>query len=246
MLTIDFDRLDVRPGMKMLDLGCGAGRHAFEAFRRGAHICALDYSHAELPPVRNLLWAMGEEGQAPSGTGYLCLQGDALRLPFPDAAFDRVVTSEVMEHVSDDRAALAELFRITAPGGMVAVTVPSWMPEKVCWALSAEYHAPLVAGGHVRIYTLAELQARMREAGFSPVGHHRAHALHSPYWWLKCAVGPTIEHHPLVQAYHRLLVWDISHAPAVTRVSERVLNPVLGKSLVVYARKVGGSASADT
>jgi hypothetical protein len=43
--------------------------------------------------------------------------------------------------------------------------------------------------------------------------------------------------HPLVRAYHRLLVWDITAHTPLTRVPETVLNPVLGKSLVVYARK---------
>ena len=77
----------------------------------------------------------------------------------------------------------------------------------------------------------------MTDAGLVPSGSHRAHALHSPYWWLRCAVGPTNDTHPLVRAYHQLLVWDIEQAPAVTRVTERVLNPVLGKSVVVYASR---------
>ena len=53
------------------------------------------------------------------------------------------------------------------PGGTLAVTVPAWLPEQVCWALSDEYHAPFVEGGHVRIYTEAELRpeaARRRPA----------------------------------------------------------------------------------
>ena len=119
----------------------------------------------------------------------------------------------------------------------IAVTVPAWLPEKICWQLSAEYHAPLSDGGHVRIYTEDQLRRRMTDAGLVPSGSHRAHALHSPYWWLRCAVGPTNDTHPLVRAYHQLLVWDIEQAPAVTRVTERVLNPVLGKSVVVYASR---------
>ena len=77
----------------------------------------------------------------------------------------------------------------------------------------------------------------MRGAGLEPGAAHHAHALHSPYWWLKCAVGPTNDDHPLVKAYHRLLVWDIARrSPAPSPGStERLLNPVLGKSLVVYA-----------
>jgi hypothetical protein len=68
-------------------------------------------------------------------------------------------------------------------------------------------------------------------------GSHHAHALHSPYWWLKCAVGPRNDDHPLVRRYRKLLEWDIIRAPMVTRVPERLLNPVLGKSYVVYATK---------
>jgi hypothetical protein len=67
--------------------------------------------------------------------------------------------------------------------------------------------------------------------------HHHAHALHSPYWWLKCAVGVRRDDHPLARAYHRLLVWDIMSRPAATRLTERALNPILGKSLVMYAAK---------
>ena len=107
----------------------------------------------------------------------------------------------------------------------------------LCWALSEEYHAPIAVGGHVRIYTEDEMRTKMRGAGLTPGGAHLVHALHSPYWWLRCAVGPTNDQNPLVRAYTRLLEWDITSAPAVTRVTERVLNPVLGKSLVVYATK---------
>ena len=78
---------------------------------------------------------------------------------------------------------------------------------------------------------------RLRRAGLRPVASHHAHALHSPYWWLRCWVGPRRDDHPAVRAYHRLLVWDIMRAPRLTRVTERVLNPLLGKSLVVYLEK---------
>jgi SAM-dependent methyltransferase len=163
--------------------------------------------------------------------------GDALRLPFADGTFDRIIASEVMEHIPDDAAAAAELARVLRPGGTIAVTVPAWFPEQVCWAITDEYHAPHVPGGHVRIYTESVLRRRLRDAGLRPGTAHRAHALHSPYWWLKCAVGTTNDDHPLVRSWHRLLVWDITERPLVTRVAEGILSPVLGKSLVVYATK---------
>lgn len=74
-------------------------------------------------------------------------------------------------------------------------------------------------------------------AGLKPYGTHHAHALHSPYWWLKCAFGVDNDKALPVRAYHKLLVWDIMKKPAVTRVAEQLLNPVVGKSFVAYATK---------
>ena len=240
MLTVDYGRLGLRPGDRLLDLGCGAGRHAFEAARRGARVVALDYAFDELPTVTSLIGAMAEAGELPGDPHAAAVNGDACNLPFATGSFDRIIASEVFEHVPDDGAAFRELARILRPGGVMAVTVPAWLPEQVCWALSDQYHAPYVEGGHVRIYTEAKLRNRIRAAGLEPRGAHRAHALHSPYWWLKCAVGPTNDDNPLVKAYHQVLVWDLTGTPGistVTRTTERVLNPVLGKSKVVYARK---------
>jgi len=92
-------------------------------------------------------------------------------------------------------------------------------------------------GGHVRIYSATELKAKLRSAGLDVFGSHHAHALHSPYWWLKCAVGPANNDHPLVTRYRKFLEWDIMERPRSTALAERVLSPVLGKSFVVYARK---------
>lgn len=240
MLTVDFSRLDVRSGHRVLDLGCGAGRHAFESLRRGAIVTAFDYDPAELKDVNNLFSAMEIEGEVGAGGSGAVANGDAVALPFPDATFDRIIAAEVLEHIPDDEGAIAELARVLKPGGTIAVTVPAWLPERICWALNDEYHAPFVAGGHLRIYTEAGLRSSLRATGLRPGGAHHAHALHSPYWWIKCAVGVTNDTHPMVEAYHRLLAWDITDAPLVTRAADVLLNPVIGKSLVVYARKNEG------
>jgi hypothetical protein len=105
----------------------------------------------------------------------------------------------------------------------------------VNWALSDDYHN--VPGGHIRIYRHSTLVGRMRGAGLHYKGTGFAHGLHSPYWWLKCAVGVRNDEHPLVKAYHQLLVWDIEKAPLATRVPDAVLTPLIGKSVVVYGEK---------
>jgi len=235
VLTVDFRRFPIRPRVRVLDLGCGGGRHAYEAYRRGAHVVAFDLDPAELGPVTGMFGAMRAAGEAGDGAGAAAVSGDATAMPFGDGTFDRVIAAEVLEHVPDDQRAIDELARVLRPGGLAAVTVPAWLPERICWALSREYHQ--VPGGHVRIYTRVELEAKLARAGLRVGWHHHAHALHSPYWWLKCAVGVHNDKHPLASAYHRLLVWDITRRPAATRLAERALNPVMGKSLVVYAVK---------
>jgi SAM-dependent methyltransferase len=237
MLTVRYERLGLEPGDRVLDLGCGFGRHAFEAARRGARVVACDYAETELKEVRNTFAAMTDAGAVDAARCAGTVQGDAGRLPFADGSFDRVIASEVLEHIADDGAALYELARVLRRGGTMAVTVPSYVPERICWALSKEYHAPHVDGGHVRIYREPQLRRKLRDAGLAPGFAHHAHALHSPYWWLRCAVGPTNEDDLVVKGYRRVLEWDIGSAPPVTRWADRLLNPVIGKSLVVYAGK---------
>jgi SAM-dependent methyltransferase len=242
VLTVDYDRLGVERGDLVLDLGCGFGRHAFEAAKRGASVVALDAGAEEVAQVRATFGAMVEAGELAADHPGTCLQGDALALPFADGTFDRVIASEVLEHIPDDTAAMRELARVLRPGGTMAVTVPRCIPEAINWALSDEYHD--IPGGHVRIYRRSTLERRLGSTGLVPTGFHYAHGLHSPYWWLRCLVGPSNDTHPAVAAYHKVLVWDIVKGPRVTRGADRVLSPLIGKSLVVYLSKHEAGAGA--
>ena len=246
MLTVDYERLGVHPGDKVLDLGCGFGRHAYQAARLDAQVVAFDFGADEVRSVRDTFGAMADAGELdPVESRVGSVQGDALALPFSDGAFDRVIASEILEHIPDDEQAMSELARVLRPGGTMAITVPRAGPEFVNWSLSNDYHN--VPGGHVRIYRQSQLVERLEGTGMEATGHHHAHGLHAPYWWLKCLVGTKNDKHPAVAAYHRLLVWDIEKAPMATRLTERVLNPLVGKSLVVYLVKpvTGAPERAD-
>ena len=235
MLTVDFDRLGIGYGTKVIDVGCGAGRHSFEAYRRGADVVAFDQDADELSNVDTMFRAMADAGEVPLSARAETVVGDALALPYPDGTFDCVIASEILEHVPADDAVIDELIRVLKVGGSLAVTVPRWLPERLCWLLSDDYHSN--EGGHVRIYRADRLRAKIADRGMTFTHGHHFHALHAPFWWLKCLVGVDNADHPAVVAYHKMLVWDMIRRPLLTRLAESTLNPLIGKSVALYFEK---------
>ena len=235
MLTVDFDRLGIGYGTKVIDVGCGAGRHSFEAYRRGADVVAFDQDADELSNVDTMFRAMADAGEVPLSARAETVVGDALALPYPDGTFDCVIASEILEHVPADDAVIDELIRVLKVGGSLAVTVPRWLPERLCWLLSDDYHSN--EGGHIRIYRADRLRAKIGDRGMTFTHGHHSHALHAPFWWLKCLVGVDNADHPAVVAYHKMLVWDMMRRPLLTRLAESTLNPLIGKSVALYFEK---------
>lgn len=235
MITVDFDRLAIKPGASILDVGCGSGRHVCAASRfRDFVAVGADIRFDDVSEARDRLRLVEQLGEGGGGP-YAALAADIKSLPFEDDAFDLVICSEVLEHVLDHRAAVSEVVRVLKRGGTLVVSVPRYLPERICWALSDDYHR--ANDGHVRIYRKAQLIALLEAFGVKAWASHFAHALHTPYWWLKCLVGPTRADCRTVNLYHRFLVWDMMKHNPFTRLLDTMLNPVIGKSAVVYGRK---------
>ncbi len=232
--TIDFDQLALRPGDRLLDLGCGEGRHSISAYLHSAiQVIGLDLGYSDLQTARGRL----KDFPAAQSRGGFCqfVNGNGHQLPFADNTFDQVVCSEVLEHIHDYPAVLNEINRVLKPGGLFAVSVPRYFPEWVCWQLSNAYHE--VEGGHVLIFKASDLRSRIEGMGLRYLRRHWAHSLHVPYWWLKCLFWDDAENNFWVRQYHRFLVWDLMQNPPITRWLDRILNPLLGKSVVMYFRQ---------
>ena len=112
------------------------------------------------------------------------------------------------------------------------MSVPKFFPEWICWKLSKDYQNE--PGGHVRIFKYKELKNSVKSLGFVFKKRHWAHALHSPYWWMQCLFWKTKEKSYLIKLYHSFLVWDMTKKPLLTKVLEFLLQPLIGKSVVMY------------
>lgn len=232
MITMDFKRLGIAPGNRVLDIGCGEGRHTIRACRESCAVCiGGDFGYDNLMATKSKLQFHADLDDL-SCRNWALSAMDITALPFEDNSFDVVICSEVLEHIPDDDKAVSELIRIVKPGKILAVSVPRAWPEWICWQLSDEYYNADM--GHVRIYSKKKIIEKFRNKGPKYLGCHYAHSIHSPYWWLKCFVGPTRTDSIAVNLYHRLLVLDLMKKPALTTFIDRLLNPVLGKSLVLY------------
>lgn len=240
MQTVDRHFFPLTPGLRVLDLGCGEGRHVIAAHALdGVDAVGVDLSLDDLGTCAQRLREFAGETGGDAPALFALLAADALRLPFPADSFDAVICSEVLEHIPDWRGALDEIARVLRPGGRLCVSVPRPWCERVCWWLSRDYHQ--TPGGHLRIFHIDRLNGEIEGRGLERYYAHGAHALHTVYWWLQCLLWSRRERSFLVRQYHRLLVWDMMQAPALTRAVERFLNPVLGKSVVMYYRKVDRS-----
>ena len=235
MQTIDFTKFALNPGDRVLDLGCGEGRHTIGAYIVGeVDAVGVDLSLRDIKIARERAQPFVDENNS-SNRGLILSVANAMALPFADNSFDKVICSEVLEHIPDYQAVLEEIHRVLKPGGYFAASVPRAWPERICWALSDAYHQN--EGGHIRIFNAQQLKADIELLGLRCYARHWAHALHVPFWWLKCLLWKNQHRSKLIQWYHKFLVWDLLDRPWLTRFLDQLLNPVMGKSVVMYFRK---------
>jgi ubiquinone/menaquinone biosynthesis C-methylase UbiE len=149
------ERARITPGQRVLDLGCGPGDGTARIAAAGATAYGLDYSQGMLDKAR----------EEPGAAGRL-IRGDAGRLPFHDAAFDKIICTNSFHHYPDHEGALRELRRVLKPGGLLVLVDPR-RDNPLGWLAIDFFERRVFQLAEVRIYTPAEWKHLLAQAGFS-------------------------------------------------------------------------------
>ena len=160
------DFLELVDGERVLDCGCGMGFYG-EAIGRLRRITVVG---VDVDAVR-----LREAAERRTAGSFA--RSDIERLPFGNHVFDKVLMTEVLEHLLSDRAGLAEAYRVLRSGGLLAISVPHarypfwWDPINRTWAAVGGRpirRGPIVGiwTGHERLYEPDDLAQRVAHAGF--------------------------------------------------------------------------------
>jgi SAM-dependent methyltransferase len=234
IVNVDFRRhFHVQPGERVLDLGCGTGRHTLEAARYPGRIVGVDISVDDLRAAKFMYDDLRRKGAVRGQADFII--ADAQNLPFRDCAFDKSVCTETFEHIPDDRRGIAEFERVTKAGADVCVSVPSYWPERAFWTLSWDYwHSP---GGHVRWYRPGEMRRILEANNIDVFFQRNRHSSQSLYWFLRCIFGLARENFPPVRLTWKLINWHHNRRIKLLEQIEATANLVIGKDLILYGRK---------
>jgi SAM-dependent methyltransferase len=233
MITVEPDLLDIRDGDITLDAGCGNGRHSWEVCNRNrSSVVAFDIDAVSVKKNKYMLDSLKQQKEIPGS--YHLLMADVRKLPFKTGSFDKVICSEVLEHIPEDKTAVDELVRVMSKAGTIGISVPHHFAESICWRLSRDYYG--FPGGHIRNYRTGQLLNLINGAGLSAYAIRHKHALHSFYWIMRCVFGIKKEKAPIPSLYNKFLEWDLRTNHRPFRWVEGLLNRWSPKSVVVYAR----------
>ncbi|HXF50060.1 MAG TPA: methyltransferase domain-containing protein [Dehalococcoidia bacterium] len=236
--SVDPALMGLQCGDRVLDVGCGTGRHVLELARRPLNIVGADLSPQDILKGRYILEIMRRKREVQGRVHWVYAAGE--RLPFRSEAFDRVICTETLEHVPDDAALVRELTRVLKPGGVLAVSVPDEYSERLLWRISEKYVTAV--GGHVRIYRRRDIVNLLRAGGLTPYAIRYRHGLETLYWLVHVLLHEDWgQLGPVAGALRRFLDSPRSRESALVNALDDVANRLLPKSIVVYARKPGAA-----
>ena len=237
--AIDPNKLKFSSNTKLLDVGCGTGRHILELSRFPGTFVGLDMARDDLYSFR--WWLELTASKRPLVANVHMVQGDGERVPFADGDFDIVLCTETLEHVPDDRLILQELLRVLKPGGTLVISVPDEYSERILWKMSYRYRN--TPGGHVRIYRRNDIKRLIGESGARPYAIEFRHSLEAVRWIVHSTIDKEWGKPGRISRFLRWLLDTPSHRNwRGLAWFDELANHALPKSIVIYGRKAGSAS----
>tara|TARA_B000000557_G_C20765069_1_gene439086 strand:- start:403 stop:1098 length:696 start_codon:yes stop_codon:yes gene_type:complete len=231
MDTFNFNLLNLKKVKSFADIGCGNGRH-LKSLSSKLHTCNLigvDHSCEEISKLNSEF----TNNICKNQNSYKFVEGDIRDLNIDSSSQDLVICSEVLEHVPNFEKVLQECKRILKPNGVLLISVPSYLPERICWLFSKEYQQ--TPGGHIRIFTKSFLQEAFRKQELKVFKKHKQHAFHSLYWIIRSR--NKMNDSKFLKSFHELLVKQMFGQAIFSANLEKLINPLFGKSVCFYLKK---------
>jgi 2-polyprenyl-3-methyl-5-hydroxy-6-metoxy-1,4-benzoquinol methylase len=218
----------VNPDDVVVDVGCGDGSHATFCAHRGARLILCDIDPNQIAVARARLSTYAADRIEFHVT-------DGNPLPLPDNVATRIVCTEVLEHVEDPCALMAEMVRIGRPSALYLITVPGSAQEMLQKSLAhpSYFERP----NHIRIFQPEELAALVRNAGLQ-IEHTSCYGFFRSLWmafWWQCGVPLSAAHHPLLDSWAR--TWSQVLDGRDGRLIKDALDKILPRSQMIVARK---------
>ncbi|MDD4052570.1 MAG: class I SAM-dependent methyltransferase [candidate division Zixibacteria bacterium] len=228
--SVNLKLLDLNPESRMLDFGCGRGALACELARRGYRVTACDIDGRKLGQL--------PEPCGPYPIATVLLTAGAPTLPFRDREFDVIVCREVLEHIPDYARTLAELRRALKPGGILLVSVPARLSERLCHWFDEKWYEK---SGHLRVFAKKALLAEFVASGWSVIRVENKQF----FWawnWLFLSMVKTRHTMGAIESnsalYNALLRgWRLLEILHLKRTVERIGDRVFPKSHFFYLKK---------
>lgn len=231
--TILVRELNALPGMKVLDVGCGRGFYEtlLSIEYSKLHLCGIDSNNIYLKQAQK------RNQRLPRGNKAQFLNEDATRMKFKNGSFDRVICTEVLEHIRQDEAVIKEIRRVLRKGGVALFTVPVasypffWDPANFILEKLLGVHLPSriwwlsgIWADHVRLYRQDVLLQKLKNNGLVPVKVWRATQHSFPFaHFLLYGIGKNLVESGLVggsfnrfdaksppSIYHKLVTWPFN------------------------------------
>ena len=227
------DGVFVKPGMQVVDIGCGDGGYANFCAQRGADITFVDIQESKVSALEKRL-----KDKATGKVKGIVSECDPI--PLPDGYADLVISTEVIEHVQDPAAFLSEIVRVGGPNATYVLTVPDARGENLVKTTAPpEYFEE---PNHIQIFSSDDFETLVENSGLEIICHTYLSGFWSIFYlfkWATAEPGETMMDnvHPTTILWTQTWEEVLKHPKA--ELIREALNCALPKSQMIVARRKG-------